>query len=419
MPSVVLDSLAVPGFAGGEVRLDGLRVAYVAFEGFPNSKGSGTRIRQMTQALSERGAEVHLVSLAPKPGAGAPPSGVILHPINLLEDNLLARALAFRDRVLRELVAIRPDVIHFRGVFEGEAALSYGARRGVPTLFEVNGLPSVELAYHYKGLASSQSMQGKLRSLEARVLAGVDWAITQSQTTLAFMQSRGLPDDTPRAVIPNAADPTLFQPPVQEPEELAPAAPARLLYVGATQAWQGTLELLMATRRVAREVPVELSIVGPMRRPWRKQIERSIHRLKLDDCVKLVGALPSGSLPEHIQAAQVCLAPLRRDVRNKHQGCSPIKVFEYMSCARPVISTDLACTREIIQPGVTGELLDTPRPKALADAILTLLGDASRRRSLGIAARQFIEAEATWTRRRRALVEFYASRLASASRASA
>ena len=57
------------GFVGGEARLAGLRVAYVAFEGFPNSKGSGTRIRQMTQALSDAGAEVHLVSLAPKPGA--------------------------------------------------------------------------------------------------------------------------------------------------------------------------------------------------------------------------------------------------------------------------------------------------------------------------------------------------------------
>ncbi|MEZ4231434.1 MAG: glycosyltransferase family 4 protein [Polyangiaceae bacterium] len=406
------------GFVGGEARLAGLRVAYVAFEGFPNSKGSGTRIRQMTQALSDAGAEVHLVSLAPKPGAAPPPPGVFLHPIQLLEDNLLGRALAFRGRVLRELVAIRPDVVHFRGVFEGEAALVYGSTRRVPTLFEVNGLPSIELSYHYRGLASSQSMQGKLRALEARVLSETQWAMTQSQTTLEFMRSRGLPEHTPRVVIPNAADPTLFVPAACEPV-LSDSAPARLLYVGATQAWQGTLELLMATRRVARELPVELQIVGPMRRRWRKQIERTIHRLKLDAQVELFGALPAADLPERIQSAHVCLAPLRRDVRNKHQGCSPIKVFEYMSCGRPVISTELPCMREIIEPGVSGELLDSPRPKVLADALLALLRDPQRRRALGAAARQFIEREASWAHRRQRLVAFYGDQLDLAARASA
>ncbi len=418
MTSVAADS-ARPSFGGGEARLDGLRVAYVAFEGFPNSKGSGTRMAQMSRALRDAGADVHLVTLTPKPGAGAPPAGVVLHPINLLQDNLLARALAFRDRVLRELVAIRPDVIHFRGVFEGEAALVYAARRRVPTLFEVNGLPSIELSYHYRGLASSHSMQAKLRELEARILRGAQWALTQSNTTLEFMQSRGLPDHTPRAVIPNAADPALFHPAAHEPGEVTASAPARLLYVGATQAWQGTLELLMATRRVARELPVELQIAGPMRRRWRKQIERTIHRLKLEDQVTLLGALPAAELPARIQAAHICLAPLRRDVRNKHQGCSPIKVFEYMSCARPVISTELPCMREIIEPDVSGVLLDSPRPKVLAGAVLELLQDTERRRALGAAARQFIELEGSWERRRHSLVDFYAGELALAARASA
>ncbi|MGE3675008.1 MAG: glycosyltransferase family 4 protein [Polyangiaceae bacterium] len=419
MTHVAVESDSSAGFVGGEARLQGLRVAYVAFEGFPNSKGSGTRIRQMTQALTGAGAEVHLVTLAPKPGAGAPPRGVVLHPINLLEDNLLARALAFRDRVLRELVAIRPDVVHFRGVFEGEACLAYGARRRVPTLFELNGLPSIELSYHYTGLAGSQSMQAKLRELEARVLQGTSWALTQSQTTLEFMQSRGLPATTPRVVIPNAADPDLFRPAAEPLPPPNAASPARLLYVGATQAWQGTLELLMATRRVAREMPVALCMVGPMRRRWRKQIERSVHRLKLDETVQLLGAVPAHELPALIQGSHVCLAPLRRDVRNKHQGCSPIKVFEYMSCGRPVVSTDLACMREIIQPGITGELIESPRPKALADALLELLQDDSRRLALGDAARQYIQREATWELRRNALVDFYASRLSLAARASA
>ena len=43
--------------------LAGVRVAYAAFEPFPNAKGSGTRISQMLRALAEAGAEVRLYSL--------------------------------------------------------------------------------------------------------------------------------------------------------------------------------------------------------------------------------------------------------------------------------------------------------------------------------------------------------------------
>lgn len=394
-------------------------MAYVAFEAFPNSKGSGTRIRELSRGLAERGAEVHLVSLSAKPGAADPPRGVQLRPLKLLEDNLLARGLAFRGRVLRELMAIRPDVIHFRGVFEGEAALAYAEQRAVRTLFEVNGLPSVELGYHYRAVAESQSMQGKLRDLEGRILAGVNCALTQSRTTLEFLSSRGLPAATPCAVLPNAADPEVFYPSPEADRD--PAAEPRLLYVGATQPWQGTLELLMAQRRLLRERPFKLTIAGPIRRKWRKQIERLVRRLKLGDSVELAGALHPLALAQQIREADICLAPLRRDVRNKHQGCSPIKLFEYMSSGRAVLATDLPCVREIVNPGVTGELLENPRPKLLADALLALADDTARQRSLGIAARQYILEQATWDRRRAALGRYYADTLlaAPAARASA
>jgi len=396
-----------------------VRIAYVAFEAFPNSKGSGTRIRELSRGLAAQGAEVHLVSLSAKPGAGEPPPGVELRPLKLLEDNLLARGLAFRGRVLRELMAIRPDVIHFRGIFEGEAALAYAEQRAVRTLFEVNGLPSVELGYHYRAVAESQSMQGKLRELEGRILAGVDCALTQSQTTLEFLRSRGLPSATACAVLPNAADPEMFYPAAERAADATAAL--RLLYVGATQAWQGTLELLMAQRRVLRERPARLVIAGPIRRKWRKQIERLTRRLKLDDTVELMGALHAEQLAQQIREADICLAPLRRDVRNKHQGCSPIKLFEYMSGGAAVLATDLPCVREIVTPDVTGELLESPRPKLLADALLGLASDPARRGRLGHAARQFILDEATWERRRAALVAYYVDTLlaSAASRASA
>ncbi len=387
---------------GADTRpLSGLRVAYLAFEGFPNTKGSGTRITQLTTGLARAGAEVFLITLGAKQLAAPHPAQVTLRPLKLMEPNLLARGLAFRDRALRELVALRPHVVHFRGVFEGEAAVRYAARAGVPAVFEVNGLPSVELPYHYQAVGEHPPLLGKFRLLEQRLLAEAQAVITQSQTTLRFLEDRGIPEDTPRLVLPNAADPERFKP------GAAPPGEPRVLYVGATQAWQGVAELLMAARRWTAEVPAPLDVVGPIHPSARRPIERLIRRLKLESHVHLLGPLTGEALISRVQQSTVCVAPLRRDRRNLRQGCSPIKLFEYMSCGRLTVATDLPCVREIITHGETGHLVAAPRPKLLAEALVAMLTNPQAQQEIGTAARRTILEQATWAHRQRALVHFY------------
>ncbi len=343
-----------------------VRVAYVAFEPFPNAKGSGTRITQMLRALVEQGHAVELLTL-PGEREAELPAGAHHRPLPVFHANFLARALAFRDRVARELHAVRPDVIHFRGIFEGQAAMAYAGRYGGRTIFEVNGLPSVELPYHYPGVGRSQDLLGRLRKTEQRLLAAVDVVMTQSQTTLAYLRGRDLPPTTPSFVIPNGADPSAFQ-------GVAPCTPPTVLYAGTLTPWQGVSELLMAARRCAQHRAVRFVLAGPLRRRFRRHLDRVITRLKVAGTVELTGALDREALARRVEAADVCVAPLRRDVRNKAQGCSPIKLFEYMAAARPVVVTDLPCTREIVQPD-RGVLLHVPRPKALAEAIEAARGE--------------------------------------------
>ena len=381
-----------------------LRVAWLALEPFPNSKGSGTRISELSRGLLEAGVELHLVTLAPKSGTATLPGGldgIVHHPVRLAEANYLARALAFRDRVARILLSIRPDVVHYRGIFEGQAALDHASRRSIPAVFEVNGLPSVELPYHYPAVGRSLELLGRLRDLEARVLHASDFVLTQSEATASFLRGRGL--GTAPIVIPNGADLQHFGSSTSMgPLDRTPT----VLYAGTLAPWQGVAELLMATRRVHRVRPVEVVLAGPVRRRWRKQLDRMIRRLKVAEVVHVTGSLERRSLAERIRSATVCVAPLRRDPRNKGQGCCPIKLFEYMAAAKPVISTDLPCVREIVDP-TRGVLTSSPRPSLVAEAIVDLLDDPERAQALGVQGRCFIEREATWAHRRAALVQFY------------
>ena len=124
------------------------------------------------------------------------------------------------------------------------------------------------------------------------------------------------------------------------------------------------------------------------------------------------GPLDRRRLATVVADSDICVAPLRRDLRNREQGCSPIKIFEYMSAARPVLSTDLPCIREIIRPDVTGVAVSSARPSVLAQHLLQLAEDAALRRRLGARARDEILKHATWQHRREALVEQYQRLLA-------
>ena len=118
---------------------------------------------------------------------------------------------------------------------------------------------------------------------------------------------------------------------------------------------------------------------------------RVIQRLKVADVVEVTGALPRPALAARMRAADVCVAPLRRDVRNQKQGCSPIKLFEYMAAGRGVLTTDLACTREIVDES-RGVLIASPRPKLLSERLLAMLEDTAGTQALGEAGRAVVAA---------------------------
>lgn len=387
--------------------LKGVRLAYAAFEPFPNAKGSGTRMARLLEALAGAGAEVTLFTL-PGRHVTLPEHRLWKHvPLQVVESNFLRRGEAFRDRLAREFVTLRPDVIHYRGLFEAQAAAAYARHAGVRRVFEVNGLFSVELDYHYPHVGEALEFQRKLRALELRALVEADLLFTQSDTTRGYLVGRAPEIETRCIVLPNAAEPTDYPEPAGPRHDATP----RLLYAGTLAPWQGVLELLMALRRVVRRAPVLLTLAGPMRQSWQKQLERVLSKLGIVEHVRVLGPVTRDALAGHISESDICVAPLRRDERNLRQGCSPLKLFEYMAAGRPIVSTDLPCVREIVEHEQSALLATSARPSALAESILRLLGNPELARKLGETARSRVLSGATWAHRQGVLLDAYSKHL--------
>lgn len=374
-------------------------LVFVAFEPVPNAKGSGTRISQMMRALGSMTTKLSCLSL---PGTlqERPSASAEYVELPIREPNLLTRALAFRTQVARALLARRPRVVHFRGIFEGEAAIGYAEKFGAKTVFEVNGLPSIELVYHYPALKTKPGLVQKLQEMETRLLKRASAVITQSQTTLRFLQGRGLPASTPVSVIPNGATPQAYPAQSSLPQQ------AVVFYAGTLAPWQGVLELLSTAAICRTRMPISLVLAGPVRKRWRAEILGCIEHHQLQDCVELTGQLSRDEVAQRLSQASLCVAPLRMDERNLVQGCSPIKIFEYMAAGKSTLATDMACTREILSKE-RGVLIPNNEPALWADKMLSLLQDPDAVLKRGQAARSWVQAHATWKHRHEAIVAFY------------
>ena len=245
-------------------------VLYSAFDVVPSPKGASTHITYFTRGLVDAGYPVQLIT------AGDPslPERDVYCGAQMLrvpvgdDPNYLKRALEFGQAVTRHLASSPPyRVAHFRSIWCGLPIVQAQARFGYKTLFEVNGLPSVELKYHYPALKGSPVLF-KIKQQEITTLLRADAIICPSAVTRAYIASLGIPREK-ITVIPNGVDAKLFTP---QPFNRLPGESPVLLYMGTLADWQGLDVLIEAMRAIVAQRPVRLRIVGRGRGRQRRDV---------------------------------------------------------------------------------------------------------------------------------------------------
>ncbi len=381
-----------------------MRVLYAAFDVVPSPKGASRHITAFARALSAAGHDVTLftVGLADMPAVGRYADARIIRH-HSADPNFLRRATLFGEAVWKHLRDEEYDLVHFRDIWSGMAAMRLREQEGrtYRTLFEVNGLPSVELKYHYPALRESE-LPSRLRLQERQLLAGADAVVCVSRVTAIYLRSIGAAQER-LSVIPNGIDPSLFAPHRGKVET------ARLVYVGTLTEWQGVATLIAAMPEVLAARPdAELQLIGPAKSRYRKALNKLATRLGLDEeTVRFLDPVPPELVNDYLQKATVCIAPLTYNDRNVTQGCCPIKVLEYAAAGRPIVAADLPVVRELLNddealffcPGDADDL---------AHKILGLLSAPHEAGEMGQRASRRVRAEFTWDRAGQRLLTVYA-----------
>jgi sugar transferase (PEP-CTERM/EpsH1 system associated) len=128
------------------------------------------------------------------------------------------------------------------------------------------------------------------------------------------------------------------------------------------------------------EPPACLLVIGGG--PMREVIQTEAQRLGIADRVKFLGE--RGDIPLLLQALDVfALTSVAEGISNT--------ILEAMASGLPVIATRVGGNPELVEHGVTGQMISTRDVSALTEALRSYLSDAELRRVHGANARERVE----------------------------
>ena len=107
--------------------------------------------------------------------------------------------------------------------------------------------------------------------------------------------------------------------------------------------------------------------------PDEARLRALARQLGIGDRVTFTGLVPRAEVCRLVRSATVCVVPTVDTPSARYT--SPLKLFEYMACGRPVIISDLPPIREVVEDEQTALLVPPGDAGKLADALRRVLAD--------------------------------------------
>jgi glycosyltransferase involved in cell wall biosynthesis len=386
-------------------------IAYISFDVVPAPKGAAIHIMAFSRYLAAAFGEINLVTLSPNTEVISDlenTPGIVQTTLPNQGENLIERVLHFRHLLHTWYQQRNFQVIHFRSIYEGLPLALNKQNICEKLVFEVNGLPSIELKYRYPKVAEDRELLHKLTKQEQICLEAADLIITPSQVTAEYLETCGAIASKIK-VIPNGVDLDIFKFSNRFSQTyISQDRDFQLLYFGTLSSWQGVNLAIEALELICRDLPTKLTIIGAAGsdRSFPRIIQLA-SKLGVAERLNLIPPLPQLELVNYIHQADAVIAPLTPNDRNLIQGCCPLKVLESMAAGTPVISSDLPVVKEL---GINGKHFLLVKPgsaKSIKDAVLQLAAHPELGIDLALAARSQIELHYTWQRAGEALIAAY------------
>ena len=282
------------------------------------------------------------------------------------------------DRALLDLSGPQPDVVVERYSLGHDTGLDAARRWDVPFVLEVNAPLVEEASRHRHGTVVSIDAD-----VERRLMMRADLVTAVSEPLREWVtKRRGSSRGT--AVLSNGCDPSHFA------LEARIAGRPTIAFLGHPKPWHGAERLVpLLVRAHDAGIAARLLVIGGGRGAG--EVLDAAGAAGIAGSVTVTGAVSAGEATARLRAAWVGVAPYPRQ---DPFYFSPLKVLDYLAAGLPVVTTDQGDLGALV--GNAGVLVSPDDDAALASAVIDLLADPVRCRTLGERGRSHVLNTHTW-----------------------
>ncbi len=386
-----------------------MRIAYLSADfgvAVNGNSGSSIHVREVTRALRALGHDVRIFSTSRYEFDQSSEDGglQIVHLDGLAGDTAKAieheelgevthlrrefRRLLYSEylqRALRPLLGdFDPHFIYERYSLFSYAGLELARSLGVPLVLEVNAPLSLEAAKH-----RDLVLKRTAADLEARIWCSADAILVVSEMLLRHAVSIGVPEEH-ITIVRTGVDSDLFSPSVsgEHIRRLHGLGDKKVIgFVGSLKPWHDLDTLRAAMRILVTDDPgYRLLVVGQGPR-FDELISSN------ESFVTYAGAVAHDEIPAYLAAMDAVAVPY---AGGQEHYFSPIKLFEAMAMAKPVVGARIGQVANVLTHNETGLLYEPGDAPDLAGAIRRIFVLPDRGAGLGASARAAVEAHYTW-----------------------
>jgi glycosyltransferase involved in cell wall biosynthesis len=388
-----------------------VRIAYLCSDPgvpFHGASGSSVHLRETVAALRSLGHDIHVfvadtgsergtagVDALPLGGLAAEVASLLAREPDLpthlsSEVRRLLHAEYLQRAVLPSLAAFEPHVLYERHSLLGYSGVELAADLGLPLVVELNAPLAQEASLH-RGLV----LRDTAAAVEAATLRSADAVVVVSDELARHVLGLGVRRERVM-VLPNAVDVHRFHPSVSGEHlraGLGLGGRPVIGFIGSLKGWHD-LDTLVAACDLLRRRGQDVRLLAVGDGPRGAELERA------GDWVVRVAAASHEQIPGYLAAMDVVVVPYA----GPETYFSPLKLYEAMAAARPVVAARTGQVARVLADGATGLLYDPGDAEGLADRIEILLASPELARALGVEARKSIVASGrTWTANARRL----------------
>ena len=345
------------------------RLIYLCLQPTREGQASHAHVLEIIAGLEKRGWSVRLIE-PPTPTPGR------FDALRRAAHIVLAQV-----RFALEVARHRPDAAYVRLHFAALPASLLLRLLRVGTVQEVNG----PLADAYDAWPWLRWFGRLVRFSAAHQLMWAQDVIVVTPELCPYVSNLGRLRHDP-TVIGNGADPDRFHPQAAEREA---AYDPYVVFVGALATWQGIGTLIDATRRDAWPPGVGLVIAGDGRD------RRLVIGALPEGRVKWLGNVPYAEVPALISRAQAALVPKLAST-GPFLGLSPVKLYEAMACAVPVVVTDVPGLADTVRQADCGVVVASGDALGVAQAVRDIVSGVIDGPALGRRGRDAVLGQYSW-----------------------